>query len=62
MAPRKRRCPSCGEVSGVRIVYGMPDVDLVDQAERGLVVLGGCMVEPDQPTWACLREECRAEW
>lgn len=62
MAPRKRICPNCRESSGVRIIYGMPDASLFDEAERGLVAIGGCLVMPDNPQWRCLRAECRTEW
>lgn len=46
-------CESCG-APVVRIVYGMPDEDLMDAASAGLVALGGCMIWPDNPTWKCL--------
>ena len=62
MAARRTTCPRCGEPSGVRIVYGMPDAELFEQAERGLVAIGGCLVSPDNPNRRCLRAECGAEW
>lgn len=62
MTPRKAICPRCTNRSGVRIVYGMPDAELVEQAERGLVALGGCLVYDGNPTWQCLDVECGNEW
>jgi len=50
--PRMRRPldHDCRE-SAVRIVYGLPGPDVVDAADRGEVVLGGCM--PDGFAWQC---------
>ena len=62
MARPKAVCPQCGNRSGVRIVYGMPDAELFEQAERGLVALGGCIIVDPQPSWRCLRIECGTEW
>ncbi|WP_156251507.1 hypothetical protein [Pseudactinotalea terrae] len=43
------RCPECGSGDVVEIVYGMPGPELFEAAERGEVVLGGCVmfVDPD---------------
>jgi hypothetical protein len=38
----------------VPIVHGYPGHDLMEAAERGEVVLGGCVVMPHQPRWKCL--------
>lgn len=46
--------------TGVPIVYEMPSIPLAEQAERGEVVLGGCVVEENQPDRRCLA--CEAEW
>jgi hypothetical protein len=49
---RSRKCPVCGE-TGIPIVYGYPNhVDLV-AAEQGVLVLGGCVIYGDDPTWYC---------
>ena len=45
-------CPVCGRLS-LPIVYGMPGPGLLDAADRGAVVLGGCVVEDGQPTHEC---------
>ena len=45
-------CPRCGRTS-VPIAYGMPGPGLMELAERGAVVLGGCVIEEDQPTNEC---------
>jgi hypothetical protein len=46
-------CESCGGPV-VRVVYGIPDENLLEAASAGLVALGGCMIWPDNPTWKCL--------
>lgn len=45
-------CPTCG-APGVPIIYGMPGPELVDAAERGEVVIGGCFITGDDPTHTC---------
>lgn len=55
-----RGCPHCGEKTSVRIVYGLPHGELMVRAERGEILLGGCIISPDQPTRACTT--CRSEW
>jgi hypothetical protein len=45
-------CPECG-AEGVPIVYGMPGSELIAEEEAGQVVLGGCVVGEENPTWAC---------
>lgn len=47
-----RKCPSCG-APGIRIVYGMPGAELFEAADRGEVVLGGCVIGGDDPDLAC---------
>ena len=43
------RCPACGADDVVPVVYGFPSADMLDAAERGEIVLGGCVVDPDSP-------------
>ena len=50
----------CGKAA-VPIVYGFPgSVDVFEGAERGELVLGGCIVSDVNPTDACLT--CGHEW
>jgi hypothetical protein len=53
------RCPNCRSTEVVRIVYGLPTEEAEQAALRGEVILGGCIVEPGQPTHRCL--ECDTE-
>jgi hypothetical protein len=34
--------------------------ELMEKEQRGEVLFVGCVIEPDQPTWQCLR--CGAEF
>ena len=45
-------CERCGRPS-LPIVYGMPGLGLMELAERGAVILGGCDIEDDPPTHQC---------
>jgi hypothetical protein len=53
-------CPSCGAEAAVPIAYGMPDDELAQEAEAGLVVLGGCVLSDDSPALHCA--ECGHDW
>ena len=53
-------CSSCTSDDVVPIVYGMPGLDLAEQAEDGKVALGGCCIGEDDPEWHC--KECGFEW
>ena len=47
-----KKCPKCGKEL-IEIIYGMPGSELFEAAERGEVILGGCMVFEDQPEYRC---------
>ena len=46
------KCPHCGG-KVVPVVYGDPTPEVMDSAERGKVILGGCCIAPDSPDYAC---------
>jgi hypothetical protein len=49
----EERCPKCGG-GMVQVIYGMPDTELMEAAERGEVVLGGCSLPvPGEPLRSC---------
>lgn len=50
--PDPPRCAACGGRL-VPIAYGLPGPDMIDDAEAGLVVLGGCMIDDHLPTAQC---------
>jgi hypothetical protein len=44
----------------VPVVYGLPAAEAVSAAERGEIVLGGCVIASDVPEWSCRR--CGHRW
>ena len=46
-------CPSCGSTDAIRIEYGYPSSELAEAAERGEVILGGCLIWPEAPDFEC---------
>ena len=53
--PAPPACTRCGSLDTIPIAYGLPGPEMMAEAERGEIVLGGCCIEEDQPT-----HECRA--
>ncbi|MGM9735157.1 MAG: hypothetical protein ACI3ZS_01835 [Candidatus Cryptobacteroides sp.] len=50
------KCQKCGG-KVVKIVYGYPSLELIQQAENKEIVLGGCLINGEgDPQWACV--EC----
>lgn len=49
------RCPQCGSLNLARILYGEPpsDAKLDAEIQAGEVVLGGCVVDVDDPDYRC---------
>ena len=47
-----RKCPECNSKL-VRVIYGMPNEDLVREVDQGKVLLGGCDITGTDPTWGC---------
>ena len=59
--PRKpSKCPACASDQVARIEFGFPSEKMLEQRERGEIVLGGCCVTEDDPKWHC--KECEHEW
>lgn len=50
-------CVLCG-ATVVPIVYGFPAPDAFDEVEAGRIVLGGCMMYPNAPDYACPTKGC----
>lgn len=51
---RRRRCPRCGQLGALPVIYGLPDITAMDLAAEGKLILGGCMLGSDDPDWLCL--------
>lgn len=53
-AVRQAHCPACHRtVRPTPIVWGLPSHVGFEAAERGEVVLGGCLVSPFDPSHVC---------
>ena len=50
---KPRKCPHCGG-KVVSILYGEPSEEGFQMAERGEVVLGGCIIWESMPDYQCL--------
>jgi hypothetical protein len=55
-------CPECGASDPVRIVYGYPSPETFAASERGEVRLGGCVVGPESPEFACRACDAELPW
>jgi hypothetical protein len=59
--PKPEACPSCGDRDIKQIVYGYPPADeIMEQARRHEVVLGGNLFWDTMPDWICFR--CNHRW
>ena len=49
------KCPSCGHRPVGTILWGDPDMTLQlrDLMDAGKIIIGGCCLSPDDPTWEC---------
>lgn len=53
MPPKSPRCPDCSSPRVRSIVYGEPGAELSEQAKAGSLVLGGCLIGDESPSWDC---------
>lgn len=51
------QCPRCGAVL-IPVAYGYPSMEMFEAAERGEILLGGCVLFEGRPTSRC--PECGA--
>ncbi len=58
--PRGPACPECGTNHVVPIAYGYPSSETFEAAQRGELMLGGCMVGVGNPTHHC--KACEAQF
>jgi hypothetical protein len=55
-----RRFPRCISDEVIRILYGTPSPELLEEARAGRVALGADVLWPEAPQWLCV--ECEYEW
>ena len=47
------KCPFCGSLQIIPVIYGYAPFDLLVRACRGEVALGEMCIEDGQPQWKC---------
>ena len=59
---KPRKCPQCGSVKVATILRGMPTFSekLMTDISEGKVVLGGCCITENDPSWQC--NECHMQF
>ena len=60
MPKKKPKCPKCNSDNVVPIAFGYPSPEMMEEAESGEIVLGGCCIEENDPEWHC--KDCDHEW
>ena len=60
MAINYKKCPRCGSLNTIKIIYGMPTHDAFLMAEEGEIKLGGCCITDSDPEYYC--KNCENEW
>ena len=55
-----KKCPHCGSLNVVRILYGMPTHEAFLLYEEGKIKLGGCCITDSDPEYFC--KDCEHEW
>lgn len=53
-------CPDCQSISTIPIIYGKPGHEMERAARHGLVELGSCVIDEQNPTRRCL--DCGISW
>lgn len=59
--PKTYRCPNCGGELR-KIVWGMPDLSMLDAAQRGEVYIGGCVLFEPAAQYHCMRCDREYRW
>ena len=60
MSNQTPNCPSCKSDNVAAIAFGYPGPEMSEAASRGEIVLGGCIVNDDDPEWHC--KDCKHNW
>jgi hypothetical protein len=50
---KPRKCPNCGKMTVVPIIYGLPSDELFKEIEQKKFLSGGCCGLIDDPEWGC---------
>jgi rubrerythrin len=54
---KPEKCPSCGSGKVAQILWGYPayDEEMEKDLEAGRIILGGCVVSGNDPSWQCVK-------
>jgi hypothetical protein len=53
------KCPKCGSLKVVKIIYGEPNYKTSLEADAGKIILGDCSMTGNDPLWGCIN--CNAK-
>jgi len=53
------KCPKCGSLKVVRIIYGKSNYKISLEEEAGKIILVGRTITANDPHWGCI--DCKAE-
>jgi hypothetical protein len=58
---KPKKCPKCKSTEDVILIqYGYPSKRMIEDRECGKIILGGCIVSPENPDWYC--KKCDYKW
>lgn len=57
---KPRKCRNCNNTTVVKISYGNPTEWVMQMAEEGKLVLGGCIILENSPDWQCV--QCKTKY
>ena len=56
----KKKCPNCGSLNVIDIIYGLPTEEAFLLSEEGYIKLGGCVINFPHSKYFC--KNCEFEW
>jgi len=60
MSINYKQCPECGSKNSLKIIYGMANYELFQEAEAGKIRRSCCCIIEDAPKYFC--KDCEHEW
>jgi hypothetical protein len=58
-AKKPDKCPKCGSIKVVNILYGEPSYEAHLEEVAGKLIIGGCCITGHDPKWGCV--DCKAK-
>jgi len=60
MPKKTPKCPECQSDNIAAIEFGFPGPEMIEDLDKGDIVLGGYCVTENDPEWHC--KDCEHEW